>query len=106
MLHYTQHPASRLLQLEDTMGVPPLRLRALVYPEANEWVAHCLELDLVETAESPDAALDALLEAVQTQVTYAEAHDNGAALFHPAPAEAWSRFGRLLRPRKTINDGV
>jgi len=78
------------------MGAPPLRLRALVYPEANEWVAHCLELDLVETAESPDAALDALLEAVQTQVTYAEAHDNGAALFHPAPAEAWSRFGRLL----------
>ncbi|MBI4011771.1 MAG: hypothetical protein HY359_05645 [Candidatus Rokubacteria bacterium] len=78
------------------MGAPPLRLRVLLYPEAGEWIAHCLELDLVETADSPDAAVDALIEAVQTQVSYVEVHDNAAALFHPAPADAWARFGTLL----------
>ena len=79
------------------MGEAPLNLRAMVYADGEEWVAHCLDLDLVETGPSPDAATSALAEAVGTQVGYAREHDNFAHLFHPAPREAWQRFGEILR---------
>jgi hypothetical protein len=49
------------------MGAQPLRLRAVLYPGADEWVAHCLELDLVEAADTPDLALDALLARIMRE---------------------------------------
>jgi len=78
------------------MGAPPLSLRAIIYPERSEWVAHCLDLDIVETGESVELAMSALAEAVGTQLWYAREHDNFLDLFHPAPREAWQRFGAIL----------
>jgi hypothetical protein len=75
----------------------PLNLHALVFTEGSEWVAHCLELDLVDTGPTAEAAMDALAEAVSTQIGYAHTHDNLEHLFHPAPADAWQRFGELLK---------
>ena len=85
------------------MNAPPLNLRAMIYPEGKEWVAHCLDLDLVETGDTADTAMDALAEAVGTQLWYARTNDNFAHLFQPAPRETWQRFGEILRgPHRTL----
>ena len=79
------------------MGAPPLSLRAMIFPEGREWVAHCLDLDLVEVGATAEAAMDALVEVVRTQFWYARTHDNFGHLFQPAPPEAWQRFGEILQ---------
>jgi hypothetical protein len=76
------------------MGAPPLSLRAVIFPEEREWVAHCRDLDLVETGATPEAAMDALAAAVSTQLWYARSHDNVEHLFQPAPQDAWRRLWR------------
>jgi len=85
------------------MAQPALDLRAMVYPEGGEWVAHCLDLDIVSTGPDADTALDQLAEAVSTQLWYTRTHDNFRFLFRPAPPEAWERLGEILKgPHKTI----
>ena len=85
------------------MEAPPLSLRAMVYSEGTECFAHCLDFDLVETGDTSDAAMNALAEAAGTQLAYARTNDNFAYLFHPAPREAWQRFGEILGlPHRTL----
>lgn len=85
------------------MGASPLSLRALVFAQDEEWVAHCLDLDLVETGTTVDAAIASLVEAIQAQLWYARAHDNFAFLFQPAPLETWQKFGEILKgPHRTV----
>jgi len=85
------------------MGGPPLSLRAMIFPEGREWVAHCLDLDLVETGATSEAAMDALVAAVSTQLGYARSHDNFEHLCQPAPRDAWQRFGEILKgPYRTL----
>ena len=89
------------------MGAPPLSLRAMIYPEGSEWVAHCLDLDVVETGDTVEVAMSALAEAVGTQLWYAREHDNFAELFQPAPLEAWQRLGAILGgPHRTLTHVV
>ena len=85
------------------MGAPPLNLRAMVFAQDEEWVAHCLDLDLVETGATVDAAIASLVGAVQTQLWYARTHDNFAFLFQPAPLKTWQQFGEILKgPHRTV----
>ncbi|MEX2147217.1 MAG: hypothetical protein WED01_09425 [Candidatus Rokuibacteriota bacterium] len=80
-----------------------MSFRATVLREGGEWVAHCLDLDLVSTGASAEAALDELAVAVNTQLWYAREHDNFEYLFRPAPDEAWRKLGELLKgPHKTV----
>ena len=47
--------------------------------------------------------MDELAGAVEAQIWYARALDNFEYLFRPAPAEAWERFGEILKvPHQTI----
>lgn len=85
------------------MGAPPLSLRAMIFPEGHEWVAHCPDLDLVETGATSEAAMDALVAAVSTQLWYARSYDNFEHLFQPAPQDAWQKFGEILKgPHQTV----
>lgn len=80
-----------------------LSFRAIVVHEGGEWVAHCLDLDIVSTASTPERAMDELAEAVGAQFWYARNHNNFEYLFRPAPAEAWQKLGEILRgPYRTI----
>src|SRR3990172_10019503 len=80
--------------LPDTMT--RLSFRATVAREGGDWVAHCLDLDLVATGPTAEAAMDELAGAVEAQLWYARAQHNFEYLFRPAPAEAWERFGEIL----------
>ncbi|HEX9710691.1 MAG TPA: hypothetical protein VGB42_12100 [Candidatus Thermoplasmatota archaeon] len=62
-----------------------------------------MDLDLVETGVTPEAAMDALFAAVSTQLWYARSHDNFEHLFRPAPPDAWQKFGEILKgPYRTV----
>lgn len=77
--------------------------RATVLKEAGEWVAHCLDLDVVSTGPTADAAIDALAEALGMQLAYARENDNYDHLVRPAPPEAWKKLAEIMKePHKTI----
>ncbi len=68
------------------------QLRVLKYEENGEWIAHLLEMDLVGTGATPEAAEEELIQAFEAQLTYCI--QNRLNPFHPAPPElfeAWER---------------
>lgn len=80
-----------------------MSFRATVLREGGEWVAHCLDLDIVSTGSSAEEAMDQLADAVGTQLWYAREHDNYQHLFRPAPEDAWRKLGEILKgPYRTI----
>jgi len=68
--------------------------RGLVYaaPDSDDYVAHCLELDLVEYGASVEEALTNLVEVVAAHLNYALEHSLENALFNPAPKKYWDAY--------------
>jgi len=56
------------------------------------FVAHCLELDLVATADSLEAVKADILDVIIAQIQYAFANDNLEYFYHSAPPEVWREF--------------
>ena len=69
--------------------------RALIYEAEGEWVAHCLDLDLVTTAGTSAQAEKDIIDLIICQVDFAFRNDNMENLFQPAPAEAWAMLGKV-----------
>lgn len=64
----------------------------LIKKVGDEWVAHCLELDIVATADSLETLKTDILDLITTQVDYAFSNNNLDNLYRPAPAEVWQEF--------------
>jgi hypothetical protein len=64
----------------------------LIKEEDGLCVAHCLELDIVATADSVEQATDDIFDLVVAQVHYAFTNNNLDHLYHPAPPEVWKEF--------------
>ena len=64
----------------------------LLYEDEGGWAAHCLQLDLVECADTPETAMGNMLDVIRVHVEYAIENDNVEYLFHPAPPDVWKRF--------------
>jgi hypothetical protein len=58
----------------------------------GSWIAHCLELDIVATANSLPELKKDILDLIATQVDYAFTSNNLDNLYHPAPPEVWKEF--------------
>lgn len=67
-------------------------LRAVFYKEGEEWIAHCLEFDLVGDGATRKEALDSLTAAVATQVDATMQNGNIANLFSPAEGKFFGMF--------------
>ena len=72
----------------------PMRipLRVVFYPEDGEWIAHCLEFDLLGSGETKQEAVESLAEAIRLQVDESLRHDNPRNLFTPADGEFFEMF--------------
>lgn len=70
----------------------PQPLDVLCYREDGHDVAHCLEMDLVATASTRDAAVRDLVDVLRAHVRYAVEQDNLVHLFKPAPEEYWAKL--------------
>jgi predicted RNase H-like HicB family nuclease len=71
---------------------PEFNLDVLLYREDGQWLAHCLQLDLVEAGATPEQAEEALAGVIQHHIQWALEDDDMGHLFHPAPPETWKRF--------------
>lgn len=60
-----------------------ITLSVLIYPEDDVWVAHALEMDVVECAAKPAQALERLRKAVVAQITFCQ--QKGISPLQPAP---------------------
>ena len=64
----------------------------LAKKEKNVWIAHCLELDIIATADKLPVLKKEIVDLIITQIDYAFSNDNLENLYHPAPAEVWKEF--------------
>jgi uncharacterized membrane protein len=72
---------------------PMRHLDVVCYFEDGVFVAHCLQLDLVATAETDKLAFDYIKDVIKTQIRYAVANNNFDHLFRPAPKGIWNMLG-------------
>ena len=71
---------------------PKLHLDIVITQEEDYWLAHCLQLDIVTTAETLERVKSDILDLIGVQISYAFEHNNLDNLFFPAPAEVWKKF--------------
>jgi predicted RNase H-like HicB family nuclease len=69
-----------------------LPLRIVFYQEDGDWVAHCLELDLMGDGETREDALEQLAEAIVLQIDATAKLRNPANLISPAEAKFFAMF--------------
>lgn len=67
-------------------------VNVLVKKEGDSWTAHCLELDIVASANTAEEARQDMIDLVVEQIKYALSNDNMENLFFPAPKEVWEEF--------------
>lgn len=67
-------------------------LRVVFYEEDGEWVAHCLEFDLVGVGCDKQSAVVQLSDAIHVQLRATLKSKNLKNLFHPADSEILQRF--------------
>jgi predicted RNase H-like HicB family nuclease len=82
-----------------------LDFQVLVYPEDDWWIAHCLEMDLPAEGNTPDEAIQNLLDIARVQVEDALKHQNLTSIFSAAPAELWRQFafGKQKRSQARVH---
>src|ERR1700678_1638709 len=76
-------------------------LRVVFYREADRWVAHCLEMDLMGDGDDKIAAMQNLWEAIAIQINASIDAKNHANIFMPADA----RFFEMFAAGKDIAEG-
>lgn len=77
-----------------------ITFNVILEKEDGEWVAHCLELDIVATSANKRTVLVDMVRLIAAQVGYAFANDNLDNLYHPAPQEVWKRFYQCKKLEK------
>lgn len=76
---------------------PSIKLNVLVYEEEGEWIAHCLQMDIVTANKDKEAVQDDIIDLIKTHVIYAFENDNMAHIFKPAPPEEWEKLSHFQR---------
>ena len=68
----------------------------LVYPAPDvegQWIAHCLELDMIVQGDSDEHARTVLLDQFQVLLEYNLQHGLVPIQIRPAPTEVWTAAG-------------
>ena len=69
-----------------------LAVHVILHREENQYVAHCLEFDLVAQGTTTDEAFRNLLDAIELQVEYSQETGDLENLIQLAPVEDWQRL--------------
>jgi hypothetical protein len=80
-----------------------LSLNVLARKEGDTWTGHCLELDIVATANSLAKLKKDLDDLIIAQIDYAFSNNNLDYLYHPAPPEIWEEF---FKCKKQVEDCI
>lgn len=68
------------------------RLDVLIKREEDYYVAHCLQFDIVATADTLDEVRKGVIDLCKAHIEYSYENDNLEYLFSPAPKEIWSEY--------------
>ena len=82
----------------------PLRipLKAVLYKEKDNWIAHCLEFDVIGDGKSHEEALQNLNEAIVIQINTSIKYKNPSNLFKPADGS----YFRMFAEGRNIATGI
>ena len=69
-----------------------ITVNILLKREEDTYVAHCLELDIMGTANTLEQVKRDMVDLISAQVDYAFANNNLDNLFRPAPPSVWREF--------------
>lgn len=69
-----------------------LTFRALIYREDDQWIAHCLETDIVAEGRTPTKAFENLSSLTAMQIDVAVEEGNLQSIFKQAPREICAAF--------------
>ena len=78
---------------------PQLHLDIIIEKQDSEFVAHCLQMDIVSSAITEEIAVQEMVDLISAQVEFAIKHDNLEYLFKPAPAETWQKLARIFNSK-------
>lgn len=67
-------------------------LRVIIYKEDNDFVAHCLEMDIMGTGGNPGIAIEEMKRLVEAQIFYCVDKHIEDTIINPAPPEYWRRL--------------
>ena len=82
--------------LKDLPKMNNLNLHCLVTQSGSQYIAHCLDFDLVTAADSHHEALRRLMVVVGVHKKTATDQNIPTILEHKAPDSYWSRFNAML----------
>jgi hypothetical protein len=87
-------------------GCYRFRFSVLVQDNEDVWIAHCLEMDIVGTGATPEAASDEVIELCEWQLEEAIKAEDVESVMNPAPPEVWARFFTIMEetsvPKKKL----
>ncbi len=87
-----ERKAIRANKLDGTMNLLRIPLRVVFYQEEDDWIAHCLEFDLIGDGPTHQEALECLNEAIRLQIIASLENDNIDNLFSPAKPKYHQMF--------------
>jgi predicted RNase H-like HicB family nuclease len=67
-------------------------LRVIIYQDNGDWIAHCLEMDLVADGETPMKAIQQLRTTIDFQISSVLLTGNLESLFSRAPSDIYALF--------------
>jgi predicted RNase H-like HicB family nuclease len=75
--------------MAETLRLP---LRIVFYKDEADWIAHCLEFDLIGDGSTRQEAMERLVEAIVLQIQASVENENTANLFTPADGKYLRMF--------------
>lgn len=69
-----------------------IRLDILIKKEDDYFLAHCLQFDIVTTADTLEEVRKGILDLCHAHIGFSHEHDNLDYLFSPAPKEVWAEY--------------
>jgi hypothetical protein len=79
--------------------VPEQLFQIVMYKDAEQWVAHCLQLNIITTSDDMDEAYQETVEVCLDLFRYGLENDCLADIYHQAPGEIWAMLNsaQLMR---------
>ena len=75
-----------------------IKLNVLIYEEDGEWIAHCLQMDIVAANNNIDSVQDDIVDLIKAHVIFAFENDNIGNIFRSAPPEEWTKYLQSKNP--------
>ncbi|MBI5124652.1 MAG: hypothetical protein HZA70_00280 [Planctomycetes bacterium] len=84
------------------LAVGRFDLRVVIYKEDDDYIAHCLEMDIMGTGRTLEIAIEEMKRLVEAQISYCLDKHIEDTLLSPAPPEYWRKLlhARPYTPQK------